>query len=301
MPDFILKMKPTEVEALPRAETVFVFSVGPLEDHGPHLPLGLDLQEAERLAFLAAERLERELPGWKTVLMPSAPLGVDSNTSALAVTVRPYVLRDWLVDACKSLMRLGFKNFVCFTGNLGPRQLTAIEDAGKLVEFISKFKGPRGVRLLSANSVQIERKMVMASPLRPDPLEHGGARDTSVALALQKEWVGAEYPHLIAVERDSSAWKRNWKWRRKRLSGYWGAPHQATEAEGHRVLQEALDQIAPRLKSVLEEGRGNKLFRTWYAVFPPNKSFFKAWILSLLILVVFISWAMTVIEVLPGE
>lgn len=301
MPRSLLKITASEIDRLPRDQTAFIFSVGPIEDHGPHLPLGLDLQEAEKLSWMAAEKLEQELPGWSVVLMPPAPLGVDSNTSALAVTVRPYVLRDWLVDASRSLMRLGFRNFICFTGNLGPRQLTAIEDAGKLIEFIAKFKGPRKVRFLSANSVQVERKKVMASPFRLDPVEHGGLRDTSVALYFEAKLVSESYLHLLPIEREASVWKRNWLWRRKQLSGYWGAPEHASEAEGRRIIGESLEEIVPRLTSVLQDGGSSRLFRSWYAVFPPNKSFFKAWMLSILILIVLVSWAMTVIEVLPGE
>src|SRR4051812_27649026 len=126
-------LRRTELDALPKSQTVFFFGVGPLEDHGPHLRMGLDVAEAEWLCRSAAERLEKEKPGWVGVLMPSVPLGIDSDTTELAITVRPHVLRDWLVDACRSLRRAGFSHFVCFSGHLGPRQLTAIEEAGKIL------------------------------------------------------------------------------------------------------------------------------------------------------------------------
>jgi hypothetical protein len=95
--------------------------------------MGLDLAEAQRLCELAAEKIESELPGWKAVLMPAAPLGIDTDTTANAVRVRAHVLRDWLVDACRALAKQGFFRFVCFSGHHGPRQLTAIEDAGKII------------------------------------------------------------------------------------------------------------------------------------------------------------------------
>src|SRR5262245_6260381 len=124
MPIEFAKSSATRLEALSRASTVFFFPVGPMEDHGPHLPLGLDVAEAGQMCRMAAERLEREMPGWTGVLMPAAPLGIDSNTRRLAWTVRAHVLRDWLVDSCLSLGRAGFVHFVCFSGNLGPKQLT---------------------------------------------------------------------------------------------------------------------------------------------------------------------------------
>ncbi|MCM2322771.1 MAG: creatininase family protein, partial [Oligoflexia bacterium] len=133
MPFDFAAISSDQLRSLPRSRTVFFFPVGPLEDHGPHLPMGLDLYEARRLCELAAERTEKELPGWTAVLMPPAPLGLEGNTTSLVLSVRGHVLRDWLVDACSALIRQGFLHFACFSGHLGPRQLTAIEDAGKII------------------------------------------------------------------------------------------------------------------------------------------------------------------------
>src|ERR1700722_5441606 len=109
-----------KLDALPKQSTVFFFGVGPLEDHGPHLPLGLDLFEASWMCKATAERLEAEKSGWVGVLMPPFAAGLEGNTTELALTVRPHVLRDWLVDTCRSLRALGFQQFVCFSGHLGP-------------------------------------------------------------------------------------------------------------------------------------------------------------------------------------
>src|SRR4051812_23893145 len=100
-----VKISSLQFEAFPKLKTVFFFPVGPLEDHGPHLPFGLDLEEAARLCYLSAQHLEKEMSGWVGVIMPQAPLGIDSNTTRRVITVRPHVLRDWLVDSCRSLIR----------------------------------------------------------------------------------------------------------------------------------------------------------------------------------------------------
>src|SRR4051794_35831940 len=111
MPIVMIKVSSPQLEGLPRDKTVFFFPVGPLEDHGPHLPVGIDLVESAQLCLLAAQRLEAQMPGWVGVIMPRAALGVDSNTTRIAITVRPHVLRDWLVDSCRSLIRVGFCHF----------------------------------------------------------------------------------------------------------------------------------------------------------------------------------------------
>src|SRR3954469_22471072 len=108
MPLALSDLTRTKLDELPKASTVFFFAVGPLEDHGPHLPLGLDLSEASWLCKAAAERLESEKAGWGGVLMPPFAAGIDSNTRELALTVRSHVLRDWLVDTCRGLKKAGF-------------------------------------------------------------------------------------------------------------------------------------------------------------------------------------------------
>jgi creatinine amidohydrolase/Fe(II)-dependent formamide hydrolase-like protein len=283
-------MRRTELDALPRASTVFFFGVGPLEDHGPHLPLGLDVSEAAWMCRAAAERLEKEKPGWVGVLMPSVPLGIDSDTTELAITVRPHVLRDWLVDACASLRRAGFSHFVCFSGHVGPRQLTAIEEAGKLLNrgrlwrLLSGNGGP--THFVSATSALVPPAEIWRSPFWSDPAEHGGERDTSVALALG----AVQTAQAPDVERPARRFDR-WVARMRRTrSGHWGKPSKASAQAGARELEERLQDIFPKLRAVWEGTNPNLLFRSYYSVLPPNRSFFKAWLLFAAVLAVMLLW-----------
>jgi creatinine amidohydrolase/Fe(II)-dependent formamide hydrolase-like protein len=297
----LLRLTSSQLLALPRAKTVFFFPVGPLEDHGPHLPIGMDVLEAQSLSRLAGERLEREMPGWIAILMPATPLGLDSNTQALALTVRPHVLRDWLVDSCRGLMRAGFGNFVCFSGHLGPRQLTAIEEAGAIIYKGTRwlrlsrrmFKGSRGTLpfLLSASSSLVPPHIVRQSPLFLDATEHGGRRDTSVALAIDGTSVDAGYTELPAKGwADSSHWGRAIKRIRRQVSGYWGKPAEASSGWGQGVLAGSMDEVFPKLKAVLEGADPNLLFRSWYSVIPPNRTFFKSWLLALSFCFLLLMW-----------
>lgn len=283
------------------ARTVFFFPVGGLEDHGAHLPLGLDLIEAQRLCALAAEKLEREISGWKGVIMPGAPLGVQSNTTELAITVRAHVLRDWLVDSCRSLERMGFAHFVCFSGQLTPRQLTAIEDAGKIVSRRARFfswlrpfaRSPSRRRtLVCALSARVSFGEVFRSPLLPRPSEHGGLRDTSVALAIDPALVDPAYRGLKAQESPcprsvlALGLKR---WNRK-IFGSWGSPGAADATAGTRLMQESVDEVFPKLRAVWDGSNPDLIFRSWYSVIPPNKSFFKAWAIALAIFGLMLLW-----------
>lgn len=301
MPLEFAQLTSAQIQALAPERTVFFFPVGPIEDHGPHLPVGADLSEAAALSRLAAERLERDLQGWIGVLMPSAPLGVEGNTTSMAITVRAHVLRDWLVDASRSLIRMGFAHFVCFSGHIGPRQLTAIEDAGKIIlrrTWLKRLlrlggKGPFP-SLVSARSGLITAADVRKAPLWPDPLEHGGQRDTSIALALavaEQRSVDPAFVGLPAVERSGSTFSRLFARLTRARKGYWGpAPSQATPESGQKTLIGTVDEVFPKLRAVWEGANPDSLFRSWYSILPPNKSFAVAWLLTFALLGLLLAW-----------
>lgn len=291
MPLELNQLNAEQLNGLPRDKTVVFFSVGPIEDHGPHLPIGQDLLEAEKVCSLLAQKLENSREGWVAVLAPPAPLGIDSNTSALALTVRPHVLRDWLVDASRSLSRNGFRFFACYSGHPGPRQLTAIEEAGKLIHRGTLF-GLMGKRqLISLSSALVDGAWVRKSPFWPDPKQHGGEEDTSIALAVKKEWVSPIAQSLPPRELEYSFLGRAWLRASRNLRGYWGAPAQASAEKGAATLEEKVNRIYERLDHQLDGRFAPSAFRSWYSVIPTNRSFFRAWITALMILVLLGFWA----------
>lgn len=290
MPFELTRISATQLEALSRTQTVFFFPVGPIEDHGPHLPMGLDFLEAAELCRLTAGRLETDMPGWTGVVMPAAPLGLETNTTKVAITVRPHVLRDWLVDGVRSLQRMGFRHFVCYSGHLGPKQLTAIEDAGKTIARLGRLRFGSKAVLVSASSKLVAPKEILRSAFWPDPLEHGGLEDTSVALAACGDQVHSTFRELPEQPRGSTFFSRAVARFSHRLSGYWGAPAQASEAQGVRFLNGRVDDIFPKLRAVWEGASANQLFRSWYSIFPPNKSFFRSWILIFMVMGLLVAW-----------
>jgi creatinine amidohydrolase/Fe(II)-dependent formamide hydrolase-like protein len=285
------RLNANEFNALSRQNTVFFFGVGPLEEHGPELPLGMDLLESYQLCFSAAQKMEREMPGWTGVLMPPAPLGVETNTQKISIAVRPHVLRDWLVDACRSLKKNGFRHFVCFSGHLGPRQLAAIEDAAKIVTRRNPLvPSSLRVELVSASSALTKLSDLKDSLFWPDPKEHGGVRDASLALWMKQVSQPEKISALIKQEREDSWLGRGVQRLRGERSGYWGDPSQADAAKGKQALADSLNDIFPKLRAVWEGSNPNALFRSWYSIIPWNKSFFKSWVLALIAFMILLAW-----------
>jgi creatinine amidohydrolase len=69
------EMSSPAIDALDRERTVALLTVSPLEEHGPHLPVGVDAFAARHFAETIAERLVAARPGWSVILLPTLHLG----------------------------------------------------------------------------------------------------------------------------------------------------------------------------------------------------------------------------------
>ena len=297
-----------ELKRLPRDKTVVWIPVGVLEDHGPHLPLNTDLLEAEFLCSALVERIEPRFQDWHWVLAPSFASAVDSATSDLALTSRAHVIRDYLVDTCQALARNGFCYFAVISGTSGPKQIVAIEDASRLLKklnaggpissaFRKFFRRAEVLPTLFCPSIAlIEREEVMRSPITYAPLEHGGKTDTSVLLALASSAVSPTYSTLPNQESSDSTFESWMKRLRHQTHGYRGNPSQASAELGRQELTRKLDAMATKTEAVLRGEKPEWVLRSWYSAFPPNRSFFKSWLLAIGIGVIMAAWVLMTIR-----
>jgi creatinine amidohydrolase/Fe(II)-dependent formamide hydrolase-like protein len=293
MPLFFAHLTRSELDALPRSRTVFFLPVAGLEDHGPHLPVGLDLSIASALAEATAHRLEatERTERWIGVLLPPAPLSAESNTDVLRLKTRATVLRDWLLDTAQSLRKRGFLHFACVSGTLGPRQLAAIEDAGRAFRrwnnglFLLRWRAPdQLVTFSSLSSAHLKPGTVRSSPFWADPEEHGGMEDVSLALALNRNAGKApEIQRPPMVPAPESRFERLLLRLQRKREGYWGSdPAQGSHEAGNRHLQAWAEKSTSLLLDVLEKGSDpDKTFRSGYSYFLPNHPLFIGWVWSI--------------------
>ena len=179
---------------------MIVLTVSPLEEHGPHLPVGVDAFTARHFAETLAERLVKERPGWSVVLAPTLHLGSFTFDTVGTVRVRQRLVRDVVVDYGASLARAGFRFILVANGHGGPGHLVALEEASAIVSrrhrvtmaslsghlaweflrgrYLGKIEGALG-RPLTAE----ERRAFSEDA-------HGGWWETSIMLLLK--------PHLVA-------------------------------------------------------------------------------------------------------
>lgn len=194
------------IDALDRARTMVVLSVSPLEEHGPHLPIGVDAFAARYFAETIGERFVAERPDWTVLLAPTLHLGSFTFDAAGTISVRQRVVRDAVVDYGASLARAGFRYVLVSNGHGGPTHLTALEEAAAIVSrrhgvMMASFSGHLAWRFLRGQYLeQIEASLGrMLSDAEKQAFSedaHGGWWETSLMLMLRPDLVDEGYRDL---------------------------------------------------------------------------------------------------------
>ena len=200
------ELSSARLDQLDRQRTAVIITMSPLEQHGPHLPLGVDAFTAQHFAGALAERIVAERPGWEVVLAPPLYLGSFTFDHVGTVNVRQRVVRDTLVDYGSALARAGFRYILVANGHAGPGHLVALEEAARGVSrkhgvVMASFTGhlaweflrgkylPRVEAALGRALTDTERRAFSEDA-------HGGWWETSMMLLLRPDLVDDGYKDL---------------------------------------------------------------------------------------------------------
>ena len=200
------EMSTPALDALDRARTVVVLTVSPLEEHGPHLPVGVDAIAARHFAEALSERLTAARPGWTALLAPTLPLGSFTFEAVGTVSVRQRVVRDAVVDYGRSFARAGFRYILVANGHGGPGHLTALEEASAIVSrrhrvTMASLSGHLAWQFLRGRYVE-KIAAALGRPLSDDERKafsedaHGGWWETSLMLLIRPDLVDPSYRTL---------------------------------------------------------------------------------------------------------
>ncbi len=117
-----------QIEGLDKKKTIFFLPISPLEEHGPHLPVGTDLLTAKDTATEAIRILNRKNPELTYVLLPVVPLGYCKFNTDFpgSISVSSKVVRDVIYSIGSSLASHGFKYLIICTYHMAIGHLKGI-------------------------------------------------------------------------------------------------------------------------------------------------------------------------------
>jgi creatinine amidohydrolase len=200
------EMSSPAIDALDRERTVALLTVSPLEEHGPHLPVGVDAFAARHFAETIAERLVAARPGWSVILLPTLHLGSFTFETVGTISVRQRVLREVMVDYGEALARSGFRFVLIANGHAGPGHLTALDEAAAIVSrrhrvVMASFTGHLAWEFLRGryvDAIEAELGRALTATERGAFAEdaHGGWWETSLMLLLRPDLVDESFRTL---------------------------------------------------------------------------------------------------------
>jgi creatinine amidohydrolase len=205
-----------------------ILPVGALEEHGPHLPLGLDAMHALALAQATA--------GIRPCFVaPPLFYGICRSSSGHpgTVGVSGDSLRAFIYDIGAGLWRQGIHSLCIITGHAGGTHQSALVETGELLLERTGLE----VAVVCVLDLLGEAKAFLECPGD----SHAGEVETSLALHLWPKLVKGTapeeyptFPPFILVRDKLSHWP----------GGVWGDPSKASADKGQRILAAEAQALA---------------------------------------------------------
>lgn len=253
----------TRIDALDRDRTVVIFTASPLEEHGPHLPVGTDLYEAELFAEELAKRIVEHEPGWSVLIGPPLPLGASAFDQAGTLLARARTVRNAVLDYGAALARHGFRYLLVTNAHAGPRHVVALEEAAAVVTRrhgarMFSVSGPLLWKILRGKFTQ-RLEPSLGRPLsdsEKDALRgdaHAGLWETSLIMLARPSLIDPSFATLAPARFSLlEALRKNYPLRLGNKLGYIGSPAAASKEFGEaarQILAEAAwELVRPVLK-----------------------------------------------------
>src|SRR5579872_758674 len=125
------EMAQDQVASLDFNSTLVILPISPLEEHGPHLPVGTDLILASWLARQLGIAIEERWSGISVILCPCIPLGAMVVPGPGSVSTGQRAVHDLVFDFLRSLSRTGFRYCLLINAHGGIGQIVALEEAAE--------------------------------------------------------------------------------------------------------------------------------------------------------------------------
>ncbi len=202
-----------------------LLTLGAVEEHGPHLPLGTDHYAAERLSPRLAEAAD-------LIELPTMPYGQVWSLELFdgSLSISDATLVAFLTEVAGGLQRVGMKGLVLFSAHLGnvaamKKATRELERTGGLPALALCYPG------LDAIGAQVRE-----SPVSHPSIMHADELETSIMLALRPDRVRMdravreypEYPEYFGVAPV--------RWDTVCRSGVFGDATAATADKGERIV-----------------------------------------------------------------
>lgn len=227
------------------ARTIAVMPVGSTEQHGPHLPLSVDVRIMEGVL----EETLRRLPEDCTVLvLPTLPVGKANEHQRFAgtLTLSAATLIQMWTEIGESVLRAGVRKLMILNGHGGQSQIGDI--VGR------ELRVRHNALVVPVNWWSVRKTPEAFTPDEYTYGIHGGAEETSVMMHLHPDLVRtqhlADFVPRSLEKREAfpllygQGVRHAWEAADLHPQGAMGNATLATAEEGARIVADAADSLA---------------------------------------------------------
>jgi creatinine amidohydrolase len=244
------------IENLNIDKTIVFIPISPLEEHGPHLPVGTDYLTARDIAKKSSEILAKKKPNYFFLIFPAIPLGYSKMADCFPGTIstRVKAIRSIIFDVCSSLAQYGFKNYVICTFHMDIGHLKGIYSGIDRLKrkYDIQIIEPMGPYFFNDEVEKNEPKMGFDTKKE----KHGGFRETSLMKYQYPYLVDASYIKLQSIYRDLYSPKYVGKTFKDIgiNNGYVGSPAKADSDYGRWYFQDVVNTYVNSVIELIEKG-----------------------------------------------
>ena len=252
-----------QIDSLDREKTIIFLPISPLEEHGPHLPVGTDLLTARDAAREAIRLINKKKPELTIVLFPVIPLGFSKMASDFPGTVSTSVkvIKTIVSDTCCSLAKFGFKYFVICTFHMDLGHLKGIYNGMNkaMKTYPIHIVEPWGPYFFSKEVEKREPQVGFDTKKEV----HACFRETSLMNYQYPYLVDPSYKNLQSIYRDLYSPRVLGKTFKDLgiTEGYVGSPARADSDYGRWYFQQIVETYAQAALDMVEGKQPGKLPR----------------------------------------
>ena len=172
------EMTVKEVREYLKTNKTIILPYGVVEQHGYHLPLSMDIHNAEIPCYLLAEKLD-------CIVAPPLNYCFSGGQLPGTINVRPTTFCAMICDIVEALANQGFENILIYPGHGGSESLAALKEALRILKWLNPSLEKIMIMILSRYDFKTRDK----APGQDGEDFHAGDNETSLMLAYRSHLV----------------------------------------------------------------------------------------------------------------
>ncbi|APQ73479.1 creatininase family protein [Clostridium botulinum] len=248
-----------EIDNLDKDKSVIFVALSPIEEHGPHLPLGTDYISAKDLLKAVIDNLEKQNNAYNYIIHPSFPIGYNECVMNYPGTIsfKSKTIENIIVDLGESISRAGFKKMVIVNHHLDLGHIKAIENAKDILNKECSLKVLEVASSIIYSQSKKENAKIVRNDLDMEREIHADVRETSFMLFKHPELVKDCYSTLEPIYMDMKEFiKSDGRcWREYGIEeGYIGSPAKGSKEKGKVQFEDMVKNTVELIFKFIQYG-----------------------------------------------